>query len=246
MVSCGSDDDSNSSNFEITLNTDSNVIGIDELVEIQVTASDSIKRLDISKDNWETAHNLQTASFATQTSIYFDFWDIGSKTISVIATDYNNNTAESTIDVTVERGSAVKINSLVLNSFYNINETWDDEFNDTDPERLADVLFRLSKPRLNPFEGVREGTIEWYESEIKFNQGDLNWDVESNDLYINPNLSFHTFFTDYDGEGFSSSLILSSPYTRVLNISDFMDTQPNPINYQDNSVELDYDLYVEW
>jgi hypothetical protein len=40
---------------------------------------------------------------------------------------------------------------VLVNDFYDKDNTWDTEFSSTDPNRLADVFFSLSKPHIDLF-----------------------------------------------------------------------------------------------
>jgi len=251
IMACSSDDSNNESNngptFEITLEQDATTADIDEVITITIYANETINRLDISKDGWQTSANLSSPAFGSETNVFVDFESIGNKTISIKATNNNGDVSERSVDVTIEKGDAIKLQELQLNSFFNINETWDDEFSDTDPNRLADVFFVLLKPRLNPFEGTRSiGTPVWYESEVKTNQGDLHWNLQTDNLFIDPNLSLYIAFADDDGGGLVGDLMLGPPFEREIQLSDYISTQENPIPFNEANINLNFDLSVEW
>lgn len=250
LIACSSDDsneENNNESFTITLNQDVNTANIDEIITINISANETINRLDISKDGWLTSTNLSSPAFGGQTNVFVDFESIGNKTISIKATNNNGDISERSVNVTVQRGNAIKLQELQLNSFFNINETWDEEFGDTDPNRLADVFFVLLKPRLNPFEGIRSiGTPVWYESEVKTNQGDLHWNLQTDNLFIDPNLPLYIAFADDDGGGLAGDLMLGPPFEREIQLSDYISTQENPIPFNQANINLNFDLSVEW
>ena len=251
FIACSSDDsneeNNNESSFVITLNQDINTASIDEIITINVSASETINRLDISKDGWQTSTNLSSPSFGNQTNVFIDYESTGNKIISIRATSTNGDTSERSVNVTIERGNAIKLQELQLNSFFDINETWDDEFGSIDPNRLADVFFILLKPRLNPFEGTRTtGTPVWYESSVETNQGDLHWNLQTNNLFVDPNLSLYIAFADADGGGLAGDLMLGPPFEREIRLSDYINSQPNPIPFNESGINLNFDLSVEW
>ncbi len=151
------------------------------------------------------------------------------------------------VDVVVNKGEAIELNSLQLNSFFNIDDTWDDEFDDGDINRLADVFFILLKPRLNPFDGSRSiSTPAWYRSSTLTNQGNLQWSLQNQDLLINPELSLFITFADDDGNGLVDDLMLGPPFEREISFLDFISTQPNSIPVSFSNINLDFNLGVQW
>lgn len=253
LFGCSEDDGSNDndqgmqSNFEINLTSQSNIISIDEPLTINVLGNEVISRLDVSKDNWVTSANLASDSFGNQTDIFVDYETIGNQTISVRATNEANFTSEASINVVVNRGEAIELSSLQLNSFFNVDETWDDEFDEGDTNRLADVFFILLKPRLNPFDGNRSiGTPVWYRSNTLTNQGDLQWSLQNQNLLINPELSVFIAFADDDENGLVDDLMLGPPFEREVSFIDFISTQPSSIPVSFPGINLDFDLEVQW
>lgn len=251
FLACSSDDsneeNNNESSFVITLNQDIDTASIDEIININVSASETINRLDISKDGWQTSTNLSSPSFGNQTNVFIDYESTGNKTISIRATNTNGDISEHSVNVTIERGNAIKLQELQLNSFFNINETWDDEFGSSNIDRLADVFFILLKPRLNPFEGTRTtGNPLWYQSNVETNQGDLHWNLQTNNLFVDPNLSLYIAFADADGGGLAGDLMLGPPFEREIRLADYINAQTNPIPFNEAGINLNFDLSVEW
>lgn len=86
--------------------------------------------------------------FGSSLVLYFNFDTPGQKTIRVWALNNQNDTSEKQVVVNVTRGNAVKITGMKVVSFYNINQTWDSEYDVNNPNRLADVIFVFSKLKL--------------------------------------------------------------------------------------------------
>ena len=229
-----------------TISTQLDIIDIDEILPISVTGNETISRIDISKDNWVTSTNLTSPSFGSETDIFIDYETIGSKTISVRATSAEGFISESSLSISVERGNAIEINTLNLNNFFNINETWDDEFDEGDINRLADVFFIFLKPRLNPFDGTRSiNSTVWYRSETLLNQGNLEWSI-ADQLLIDPDLSLYIAFADDDGNGLIEDIMLGPPFEREISFEDFTTTQPDNLSISYPDINLDFDLSVDW
>ncbi len=249
ITACSSDDsnENNISNFSITIEKDKNIAAIDEVITITISANDSIRRIDISKDGWQTSTNMGSDSFGDYTTVYIDYESTGNKTISIKATNHNGDTDEQSVNIIIERGNAIKLKELQLNSFYNINETWDAEYGTTNPERLADVFYVLLKPRLNPFNGSRTiGTPVWYKSIIRANQDDLFWSMQAENLYFNPNIPLYIAFADADGGGIVEDLMLGPPFEREISFQEFSSAETNPIPFNFQDINLNFNILVEW
>ncbi|MEL0651636.1 hypothetical protein V6246_09395 [Algibacter sp. TI.3.09] len=103
-----------------------------------------------------------------------------------------------TMTVSITRGNTIRITSVKIISFSNINNTWDSEFSDSDTNRLADVFFNLRKQKPDSKQGGLSFQ-NWFKSEVKENQGDLTWDLSSKNLYLNPEFALQFSMADDDG-----------------------------------------------
>ena len=134
---------------------------------------------------------------------------------------------------------------MLVNDFYDKGTTWDPEFSNTDPNRLADVSFSLSKPHIDLFSGQRFKAL-WYKSTVKENQGDLNWNLSQENLYVNPNALIHFGLADDDGGGVGQDLLLGPPFEKDINLSQYSNTQPSNITLEDSSINLEVSFGLEW
>lgn len=155
------------------------------------------------------------------------------------------------VTVSIEKGNAVQIQSVQLNTFYNMGSAWDSEYNDTDPNRLADVLFAILKPRLNVFDGTRSNTPNsswvWYKSETKENESNLNWNLQNEELYINiEELTPYVAFADDDGGNVSQDLMLGPPFEYIIPIVNYKNTKPSYILVKETNINLEYELGLGW
>jgi hypothetical protein len=248
LSACNSSDDTggpnNNSNLSLTVTASTSSAIIDEMIMVSVSADEAISSIEVSTDNFVTNYNQQS-NFGTNTLLYLSFDTLGNKTISVRAKNTNGDEATKTLNVNISRGNAIKIEQLQVVSFYDINNTWDPEFGDTDTNRLADVKFALLKPKVNVFNNS-VNISNWYESSIKQNQGDLTWDLSSANLYLNPNLSLRLGLGDDDGNGVGQDLLLGPPFDREITFEEYIATKPNTITLSDPSINLEIELTLNW
>lgn len=247
LIACSgsSDDDSPiiKYDFTISVTAQKSTVSIDEVVPITITANKAIIEVEYSLDNFVTSVSQYT-NFSNSTTVYLNTSTLGNKQVSIKIKDAENNVASKTITITVEKGNAIQLKSLLVNSFYNINQSWDPEFSNTDLNRLADVVFVLLKPQIGVFSGQKSQQI-WFKSPIKQNQGDLNWNLVNENLYVNPNTVLKFSLADVDG-AFSQDLMLGPPFERDIDLNYFGASKPDPINFKDSAINLDVDLRVVW
>jgi len=246
---CSSPDDSATliiptSTFAITATPSSTNVDVDQHFTVMVTSNQTMKNIEMSTDNFVTKSGLQS-DFGTSKELYFNFDDLGTKTISIRAKNAANQVATKTITVNVLRGNAVKVTGLQILTFSNINSTWDPEFPTTNPNHLADVYFGFSKSRLENFYTNEYYSRLWYTSPVKDNQGNLTWNLTADNLYLNPNLALQFGLVDKDGE-LGQDLLLGPPDYKTLNLSSYLTTKPSTITYSFPEINLEFILTVEW
>ncbi|MDP3944814.1 MAG: hypothetical protein Q8Q51_02865 [Lutibacter sp.] len=244
FISCNPSGDEDLTNIlALELQTPKLIVNIDEIVPITITANKAIIEVEYSLDNFVTSVS-QSTNFSNSTTVYLNTSTLGNKQVSIKIKDAENNVASKTITINVEKGNTVQLKSLLVNSFYNINQSWDPEFSASDPNRLADVGFVLLKPQIGVFSGQKSQQI-WFKSPIKQNQGDLNWNLVNENLYVNPNTVLKFSLADDDG-AFSQDLMLGPPFERDIDLNYFGASKPDPINFKDSAINLDVDLRVVW
>ncbi len=226
-----------------------NIVGIDEVATFQVKTNKPFGSITHSTDNFTNATTISKNagdSFGTSLTLYVNTANIGVITYSIRVRDAVDDqiTTTNTISFTVEKGNALHIKEVLVNNFYDKDATWDPEFSDTDPNRLADVFFALSKPHIDIFTGQLTKRL-WYTSDIKENQGDLLWNLSQENLYINPNGFLILGLADDDGN-FVQDLLLGPPTEREISLSQYSTTQPTRITLEDTSINLDLDFGLVW
>ncbi|WP_044402678.1 hypothetical protein [Lacinutrix sp. Hel_I_90] len=252
-LACCSSDDSDTNNSEVStlqvsVTQDATTVGIDEIVTLTATANEIINEISFSKDGGLTFPSSYGSDFGTTANLYLDFESVGTKTVVFRVKNAVGDTVDTIVTIDVERGNAVQVQSLQLNSFFNMGGTWDDEFGSTNPQRLADVVFALLKRRLNVYTGERSNIYSvWYRSEIRANETNLTWDMQNENLLINLNqLMPFIGFGDDDGNNIGQDLMLGPPFERVVPILDYINTQPNSILVNEADIDLEYELLVNW
>lgn len=254
-IACSSSDDPsdpngkpNESSFSVELSGNANV-GIDETFPLSITGNETIRTLQASLDDFQTTilnRTIDPTGFGTNTTLYFSFDILGSKTISIKAINANGNESTKTFNVSVIRGDAVKIIGAKLISFSNINNTWDAEFPSTDENRLADVFLFFRKARVNILDNFNFTLSNWFKSSIKQNQGDLTWDLSSENLYISPLKKLLFSMADDDGGGVVQDLMLGPPFEREVSFQEHITNKPETITLSVSEIDLEVVLTVEW
>lgn len=248
FFNCGASDDSieipeETSNFAIEVDVNSNV-GIDETISITVTGNELLKSVQLIADYVDVGTQFLDNQ-GTSASFNFSYDTVGTRTFIVRATNADDVVREQSIPITITRGNAIKITSVQIISFHNMNQTWDPEFSDSDPNRLADLKFAFLKPKIRTFEdNFNFGT--WYLSSVLENQGNLTWDLSSENLFIDPNLRLGFGLGDIDGIGIAQDLMLGPPFDRKFDLSQYIETRPNTINLSVPEINLDVLLTLEW
>lgn len=151
----------------------------------------------------------------------------------------------------MERGNAVQLKSVQLNSFFDMGSTWDSEYPITNPNHFADVFFGLLKPKLNAIDGKRprmpSSSWIWYRSETRDNENNLNWNLQNEELFININeLKLYIAFADDDGGGNVQDIMMGSPYESLIPLLAAKDEQPITMSVTEPKINLEYEIGIDW
>ncbi|MES2239078.1 MAG: hypothetical protein V4497_02345 [Bacteroidota bacterium] len=251
IVSCSSDTVENSNEtvipFSIDAVTSNNTVTVDQDVVVNLTSPEVLKGIGYSYDNFTTSmFSYPGSGFGNFASLKFRFVDVGQTTVSFKGIKADDSASETkSITFNVVKGNRVKIVGLKVNSFDKINTSWDPEYADTDPNRLADVGFGITKLRYsNPFESTKRQYL-WYKSAIKENQGDLTWDLTAFNLYIDPSATFIFGLSDLDNGGVVQDLTRSIDGVQ-FSLTSYIQTKPNTITLSYPDSKLEFVLQLEW
>lgn len=247
IISCSSDsnENENSNSFAINLTPSANTVVVDQAFTITVTATEDIKELWVSTNNF-TNGGYAIRQFGTSYVLNFNFYTLGQKTISVRAKNQNNVVSEKQVVITVSRGNALKINGVQVISFYGINTAYDPEYPTSNPNHLADLRFGFSKNKLgDPLDNLYSPFF-WYLSSVIENQGTMTWDCSNANLYLNPNAPLKFGLADIDNGIAGADLLNGPPDYREISFTNYLVTKPTAITYTFPEINLEFKLFVEW
>lgn len=250
IISCTSDAEKGNdttASFVINATTNNNTVTVDQNLTLTITSPENLKGIGLSNDNFVTSSFVYPSTGIGKNLILnYRFTNVGEKTLYFKGVKEDNTTSEiESITFNVVKGNSVKILNLKINAFDRMNTSWDPEYSNTDPNRLADVCFGITKLNFNsPFESTLNQKF-WYKSEVKENQGDLTWDLSNLNLYLNPDNSFNFELVDIDNNNVAQDLTKSPPYIQ-FSLASYKETKPNTVTltYPDNNLE--FTLKLEW
>lgn len=225
---------------------------MDQILTLTAAANETINQISFSKDGGETfLGEFGSSEFDRVVNLYLDFDTVGTKTIVYRVKNNAGEVVDTRVNVTVERGNAVQLLSVKLNSFFNKGKTWDSEYPNTDPNHLADVFFGILKPKLNALDGTRSKVPSsswlWYKSETRENENNLNWNLQNEELFVNVSeLNIYIAFADDDGGDIVQDLMLGPPYQSLIPFSDHINLQPSTISVEETHINLEYEIGVAW
>ena len=252
LISCSSDgekinDTTTSASFVINATTNNNTVNVDQNCTITITSPENLKGIGLSNDNFVTSvFEYPGSGIGTTLTLNYRFTDIGEKILYFQGVKEDNTTSEiKSITFNVVKGNSVKILSLKINSFDRMNTSWDSEYSNTNPNRLADVCFGITKMNFNsPFKTTLSQK-NWYKSAIKENQGDLTWNLSNLNLYLNPDNSFNFDLVDIDNNNVGQDLTKSPPYIQ-FSLASYKQEKPNTVTLTYPNNDLEFILELEW
>lgn len=232
-ISCSSDEDKiieTKPSFIIDVTTNNTSVAVDQNIKVTITSEEDLIGIGLSGDNFVTSYFRYPGSVIGKTiTLNYRFTDIGEKTLYFQGVKEDNILSKiKSITFNISKGTSVKILSLKINKFDRINTSWDPEYSNTDPNRLADVGFAITKLDFySPFESTLNQKI-WYKSEVKENQGDLTWDLSNLNLYLNPDNNFNFSIVDIDTYPLGQDLMKTSLPVQ-FSLASYKQTKPKTI-----------------
>lgn len=248
ITNCSSNDvndDTVDSDFEIELSYNENV-KVDELVEVTIVGNEGFREVKASLDD-SFNNSTGTLFFESETTHvrFFTFDKLGINT--VYFKGYNEDGVESikVLNINVVRGNSVKINAIEIVSFSNMDNTWDNEFAETDINRLADVFFLIRKSKAFFSDGEYNFNSDWHRSQVIENQGNLTWNLSEEDLYVSTGFPLNFIAADMDEEGQVGDLMLGR-YYEYIGFSEIDGSQPETFTFNFPDIDLEFIITVEW
>lgn len=246
-ISCSADTDPEiAPEMEPTVNLEvsSPQVVVDQMISLTITSDQPLQQVSRLFENAVHSWSAFDGEALPDTfEIYFKFPSPGTHTLSLEFSFTNKAVVTKELQFEVERGNSVQITRVEVNSFENINGSWDPEYDETDPARLADVGFRLEKLFLSEMTSEEHTRGRWFTSEVKQNQGDLAWDLSEENLFLDPQMPFFFAMGDRDENNMGQDL-MQRP--QQLFLKDYMTTRPESISLVDAESNLDVRFYLSW
>ncbi len=234
--------------FNVSFKTPESQILVDVPFQIQVESNEPIYEINRITNNG--SQGIVAAMHGTALEDQFlilnlQFVTLGYQEAKFEFISTSGKKAYKTFNFEVVRGNAVKLIGFKINSFYNINGTWDAEYTEDDPNRLADIIFAFQKLSTSHFSDPKQNLGHWYLSSVYPNQQQLEWDLSNEELYISDRSIMEIGIGDDDGNGIGDDLTRSF---RGLNIklNDYREDKPADINISNAEYGIDVSVQLEW
>ncbi len=234
--------------FSVTLTPSVTEVTVDIPFEVKVQSNEAIFEITrILENSTQSVSSLMPGTGLDEQTLnlHFQFGYIRNEDVKLEFTSISGKKTTKTLNFNVTRGNAVKVIGFRINSFYNMNGTWDEEYAEDDPNRLADIIFSLSKLKNIHFSKATVDMRLWYLSPIYPNQQQLEWDLSQEELYISERSIIEFGIGDDDGNGIGQDLARSSQELSIR-LNDYRDTKPTEINLSNEEYGYDVSLQLEW
>jgi hypothetical protein len=253
MLSCTSDsteiiEPEPQKNFDVTLTPSSNFSIVDKAFTIKLSSTSEIH---------EIKQVFETGTFAVggdgtngvidsrYKTLHYQLPDVGVETMNYVFTDIYGKQVTKSLDVNVTPAEAVQITGLKINSYYNIHGTYDEQYDENDPERLADILFAFSKAYSRNFSTEEARKNLWFLSDIYPNEEKLEFDLQDEQLFIAPYASFEVGIGDHDEGGMVEDLA-RDPSQMTVNLFLLQNERPSEIHIIKEDANVDITVLLKW
>lgn len=225
-----------------------NQFEIDKPISFDVVSNQNLNEISISYNNWESSFGqlaFDESGLGLSKTVFTSFDKLGTKTIYVRTKNLDNEIDETEFQIEIIRGASIKIKRVNVISFSNINGSWDPELSGDD--ELADLKFAFTKNVITgSFDSMEYSVKTWYISEVLINQGGLTWDLNNEELYIDPNLIFAFGLGDDDGGGIGQDLLLGPPFEIPYYLQEVMNEEPSSVTLINEDIDLEVEFELEW
>jgi len=235
-------------NFSVTLTPSVAKVTVDMPFQVKVQSNEAIYDITSIYENGSqsiVAALPNTALDEQYLTLHLQFGYVRSEEVVLEFTSISGKKTTKTLNFNVIRGNAVKITGFRINTFYNMNGSWDDEYADDDPNRLADIIFAFRKLFNTRFSETKQDMRHWYLSPVYPNQQQLEWDLSQEELYISDRSMIEFGIGDDDGNGIGQDLARSSREL-IIRLNDYKDTKPAEINLSNEEYGYDVTFQLEW
>tara|TARA_R100000935_G_C2800896_1_gene150415 strand:+ start:67 stop:870 length:804 start_codon:yes stop_codon:yes gene_type:complete len=234
--------------FDVNLTPSVTEITVDLPFEVKVQANEAIYEITRIFENGSqsiTAGMPGTPLDEHKLNLHFQFGNLGKEEVKLEFTSVSGEKTTKILNFDVTRGNAVKLIGFRINSFYNMNGSWDEEYTGEDPNRLADIIFSLNKLKNFHFSNATVDMRLWYLSPIYPNLQQLEWDLSQQELYISDRSTIEFGIGDDDGNGIGQDLARNSQEL-IIRLNDYRNTKPTEINLSNEEYGYDVSFILEW
>lgn len=242
-IPLGIDNPTSSSGFSVNINVGVQELNLDEQTSVTISSEQLIEKFEYSFDDFQTT--VERGHNGTSETFCISFDNPGLNTLDLRIYPVEGTAVENSIDFQINSENAVQITNIEINSFFDINDTWDPEFPDDNIDRLADVYFELSKLSCRLAEPQYN---LWYESSVTENQENLNWDLSSENVFVDIDGEFFIPLFDKDSEDGSAdqSLISIPQLTPFIDLQDYNVDRPSLIVLENNTEQYNIEVTLSW
>ncbi len=248
FIACEKEDDGipeSENNFEVTTNFSISEPTIDEDFTLDIESNKALQEVTWFAEEPEgLTHYPESENFQLPLALVTK----GNRNLSFQFVCEDGDTINRSLNIEVVRGNAVQIEGIELIEFDRMGETWDPQYNEDDPARLADLIFALQKPMGKDIPELMASKNIWHFSEIHKNEESLFWDLSENNIYINPEYqnSFQFHLADWDEGELEEDNLLQHANVKVYYTHESYGEQPEVINIKREDINLEMNIHLNW
>ena len=236
---------------EFKISIEKTVFSVDEIVSLDVVSEEIMKNVCVVLNNSDSLRNCQLGltneGVGTTKTINMSFIAPGDQIIAVQVENLDGAITEKQLEISVVTDNSLAIKVVRLTSFKNINESWDPEFPDTDENRLADLKFVFRKKAVGiSFDGYENYFAPGHLSDVLENQGNLEWNLSDEPMYLKPDRELFFSLVDVDGDLQIQDILQGPPSEISFPLGEFQEEKPAVITLERPELELSLELEVEW
>lgn len=219
---------------------------VDEMAVVEVESDNPLREVKwIGEGFTQSISAFDSGSLGSSLEVYFQFPRLGIFPVNLELTGTNGKVVQKQVTFDVRRGNSVQITGIEVHNFYNKGKTWDPEFAQDNPGRLADLVFGLEKRMGVSFGKPQSFNGTWHISEIHENESSFTWDLSEENLYLDPRAPFHFGLADADEGNIGQDLMLEYP-SGAIDLRPNMEEKPASLNLDVESTGLKVTFYIDW
>jgi len=234
--------------FDVSFTPSADFAYVDQAYSIQITSTTKIHEVKQVYQNTSLSvggDGMYGEIDSRFRKLHYHLPDVGVEKLDFIFTDVQGRELEKSFEVNVLPGDAVQITGMKINSFYNIHQTYDPEFSDDDPNRLADIIFAFHKTYSRDFSSEETNKSMWFLSEVYPNEQKLEFDLTNENLFLPPYASFELGIGDHDEDGLGMDLA-RDPSQMSVNLFFLQQEKPSEVHIIKEDADVDITVFLKW